>query len=304
MLGLLRVEAAEGAIVELGVPGAVRFAGDDCARLHLAVSGPMTLELADASEPIRIDEGGYAIVLGRRSHIVADAPGRPAEGLRYLQEDHQPDQLPIIHVGGPEPRSRVLSCAFSIDPSGRAVLDVLPELLVVGSTSSTVQPLLHPGALAALIERPGGAAMMVALTELCLAQAASAALMEIAAPEGPPAILGRRQISAAVKMVRERPSDKWTVARLAAAVGMSRSSFASAFRHHVGKPPAEYVAGTRMRFAAAMLISERSLVSEVARSAGYDSDSSFIRAFKKRFGAAPSEFRKAVRPEGPPVVAE
>jgi AraC-like DNA-binding protein len=42
-----------------------------------------------------------------------------------------------------------------------------------------------------------------------------------------------------------------------------------------------------------MLTAKRSLVSEVARGVGYDSDSSFIRAFRKRFGAAPSEYRRS-----------
>jgi AraC-like DNA-binding protein len=295
VLALLRVDAADSAIIELSAPGAVRWCGTRQVFLHLVLSGSVVIEIDETPQPVRIDKGGYAIVLAGRSHLLADEAGRTPIPSRYFQEEHQLDRPPTIRFGGAGGVARVLTSAFSIDPSARSVLRGLPDVVVGanGSSHAAGPILFDPGAITDSLHGAGATALVVALTELCLIQAVRTELMTIAVPDGAvPAILQHPQISAAVKMVKTRPGADWTVAKLATAVGMSRSSFATAFREHVGEPPAEYIAGRRMELAATMLTGRRRLVCDIARSVGYDSDSSFIRAFKKRFGSVPSEYRR------------
>ena len=98
--------------------------------------------------------------------------------------------------------------------------------------------------------------------------------------------LSDKQVGAAIAAIHREPARRWTVAALAAEVGMSRSGFAARFRQLVGDGPIEYL--TRWR----MLLARRSLsrgepVGAIARSLGYESESAFSTAFKRVMGGAP-----------------
>ena len=92
------------------------------------------------------------------------------------------------------------------------------------------------------------------------------------------------------------PTDVAT--RLAKAVGMSRSSFSARFSSLVGVPPLRYLTRLRMQLAAnALRGSSRASLTEIAEQVGYDSESSFGRAFKRSFGVSPGTFRARHRAE-------
>jgi len=98
--------------------------------------------------------------------------------------------------------------------------------------------------------------------------------------------LSDKRVGAAIAAIHREPARHWTVQALAAAVGMSRSSFAARFGQLVGEGPIEYL--TRWR----MLLARRSLsrgepVGIVARRFGYQSDSAFSTAYKRVMGNTP-----------------
>jgi AraC-like DNA-binding protein len=72
---------------------------------------------------------------------------------------------------------------------------------------------------------------------------------------------------------------------------MSRSAFSDRFRMLVGQAPMRYVTELRLSRAARMLRSTDATIADVARSVGYGSEDALSRAFKARFGEAPSVFR-------------
>jgi transcriptional regulator GlxA family with amidase domain len=76
---------------------------------------------------------------------------------------------------------------------------------------------------------------------------------------------------------------------------MSRSAFTQRFRELVGEAPIHYLAGVRLARAARLLRSSDATIAEIARSVGYGSEESLSRAFKVRFGEAPSVFRTRSR---------
>jgi transcriptional regulator GlxA family with amidase domain len=59
----------------------------------------------------------------------------------------------------------------------------------------------------------------------------------------------------------------------------------------VGIAPIRYLAELRLARAVRLLRSTDATVAEVARSVGYGSEETLSRAFKARFGEAPSAFR-------------
>jgi AraC-like DNA-binding protein len=82
---------------------------------------------------------------------------------------------------------------------------------------------------------------------------------------------------------------------IAKIAGMSRFHFARMFEAHVGKSPYRYLVDVRVARAAALLATGRVSVTEAALSVGFNDLGRFGRAFRARFGIAPSEALAAGR---------
>jgi AraC-like DNA-binding protein len=87
---------------------------------------------------------------------------------------------------------------------------------------------------------------------------------------------------------------------LARACRSSESTLLRAFRRAFGVPPTTYARNRRLDEALLLIESGRYTVSEVAVRVGYGTVSAFTVAFRRRFGAAPSESRPRERPVLPP----
>ncbi|MBV1856774.1 MAG: AraC family transcriptional regulator, partial [Nannocystaceae bacterium] len=100
-------------------------------------------------------------------------------------------------------------------------------------------------------------------------------------------------IRQALKLIHQYPADPWTVESLGKAVGMSRSSLAARFGSRVGTSPLKYLTQLRMHLAANALKDDAwSSLADVASRVGYDTESSFGRAFKRYFRESPGAFRR------------
>jgi AraC family transcriptional activator of mtrCDE len=104
--------------------------------------------------------------------------------------------------------------------------------------------------------------------------------------------LGDPKLGKAVVAVMNRPAEPHTIATLATAAGMGRSTFAREFSRAFQQTPLEFVTRTRLYHAARMLKSTSVPVKVVAASAGFSSRSHFSRIFHQVYGTDPSTFRK------------
>lgn len=109
-------------------------------------------------------------------------------------------------------------------------------------------------------------------------------------PAGWLCALSDRQLGAAISAIHADPARRWTVEGLAREAGMSRTSFAVRFKEVVGRTPIEYLNDWRMAMAADRLGEGNVRVSTLRRELGYESDSAFSAAFKRRFGESPKNF--------------
>jgi AraC-like DNA-binding protein len=73
---------------------------------------------------------------------------------------------------------------------------------------------------------------------------------------------------------------------------MSRSAFAARFRTLTGDSPIRYVTRCRLVRAGRRLRTSDATLTEIAARAGYESEFSFSRAFKRAFGVAPGVYRR------------
>ncbi|MBT99472.1 MAG: hypothetical protein CL902_12745 [Dehalococcoidia bacterium] len=101
----------------------------------------------------------------------------------------------------------------------------------------------------------------------------------------------------ALGQIHNDPGQPWTVASLAAEVGLSRSSFAAHFTNLVGETPLYYLTSWRMQLARSWLCGTSLSLGELAERLGYQSDDAFKRAFRREVGSAPGSYRKQARSE-------
>jgi len=101
--------------------------------------------------------------------------------------------------------------------------------------------------------------------------------------------LGHPQLARALVAVHERPGEAWSLERMAAEAGVSRSRFAGLFKKLMGDTPAEYLLGWRLSLACQAL-RQGQPVKQLADALGYATPSAFSRAFAQRMGCSPREW--------------
>lgn len=110
------------------------------------------------------------------------------------------------------------------------------------------------------------------------------------------------EIGSALRLMHQTPEYRWTVAELADQLSISRSAFAERFKTITGRPPLEYLTWWRLQRAAARLRSGEAVsMYELARSAAYQSEAAFSKAFRREFGTTPGAVRRqAITQKGTP----
>jgi AraC-like DNA-binding protein len=98
-------------------------------------------------------------------------------------------------------------------------------------------------------------------------------------------------VGRALRMMQNNPAEPWTVATLAAEIGISRAALARRFTDLVGEPPMSFLTSWRLALAADLLREPDATVGAVARQVGYGSPFALSTAFKRVRGITPSDHR-------------
>jgi AraC family transcriptional activator of mtrCDE len=88
-----------------------------------------------------------------------------------------------------------------------------------------------------------------------------------------------------------QPGAPHSIESLSQSACLSRSAFMSHFTSLIGRAPMEALREIRMRKAATLLANDSMSIDQIARAVGYESRSSFQRAFRKAYGNNPTEYR-------------
>ncbi|MDP9795479.1 AraC-like DNA-binding protein [Catenuloplanes nepalensis] len=159
----------------------------------------------------------------------------------------------------------------------------LPEAAAVGAAIAEIDAELRAArAGATLVAEHLALAMLIRVLRLHLATA-TGWLGGLADPVVAPAL----------RAIHARPAHPWTVAELAGAAAVSRSTLAARFKAVVGRGPLEYLTGWRIELAADRL-RRGETVAAIARDVGYGSESALSVAFKRVTGTTPRAYRSFV----------
>ncbi len=111
------------------------------------------------------------------------------------------------------------------------------------------------------------------------------------AGEGVLSLDDTRRVVAAKRMIDERWGEKLTLNRIARACGLNRAKLTRGFRDMFHCTIGEALAEQRLKQARQMLLTTDKPISSVGYENGYLNNASFARAFGRRFGLSPSNFR-------------
>ena len=104
---------------------------------------------------------------------------------------------------------------------------------------------------------------------------------------------GSRLVQAAQAAISKNLDRTWNLSDIAARLKVSREHLTRIFRDRTGMTPQEFAAEERMQFAVRLLRDSFQSCEEIAEQTGYSSAVSFNRAFRRRFGYSPMQYRKS-----------
>lgn len=292
---------------ELGAPWGMEVPVSDAGQFHIVRRGRCWLLPSNAGDfdPLHLEAGDIVVLPHGNAHILADDRRTPVVPLLDLIDGNIADATPAdtrepLRYGGDGDQTVLVCGYFTFDTgSVHPMLSVLPSVLFLrgegGRARSWLESSLDLITLEAAAGRPGGEALVNRLTEALFIQVLQTYIQEMDHPD-PNWLTGLRDphISGALGLIHGQVGEPWTVAGLAAQVGMSRSAFAARFGAMVGESPLQYLTRWRMQVAANHLQDGRLSLAEIAEVVGYQAEASFSKVFKRFTGVAPGAFRRSV----------
>lgn len=263
---------------------------------HLITEGECHVEL-DGQAPMRLVAGDVILFPQGDAHRMASTPGlAPATGTP-LKELQQRRSRQLNHGGGGAP-TRLLCGYLACDARlARLLLAGLPPLVRVNVRGSNAGVWLEASVRYALAEarspRAGGAGVLAKLAEVLFIEVLRLYIHEQSEGRtGWLAGLGDRIVGASLNALHRRPAHAWTLDELAREAGTSRSVLAERFQLLVGSSPMQYLTQWRMMLAANLLCRSQAPMAQIAQDVGYQTDTAFIRAFRREYGVPPATWRR------------
>jgi AraC-like DNA-binding protein len=263
---------------------------------HMITEGECFVEL-DGDLPTRLAAGDVVVFPQGDAHRMMSEPGlEPPRGARLSEVlARRPRQLVY---GGGGATTRLVCGYLACDARlARMLLAGLPRLVHVNVRGSNAGVWLEASVRYALAEarspRPGGNSVLAKLAEVLFIEVLRQYIgTPSAGRTGWLAGVGDGVVGTALHELHPRPAHAWTLDELARVVGTSRSVLAERFQHLVGSPPMQYLTQWRMLLAANLLAGSNAPLARIAEDVGYQTDTAFIRAFRREYGTPPAAWRR------------
>jgi AraC-like DNA-binding protein len=263
---------------------------------HLITEGECHVEL-EGQPPMHLTAGDVILFPQGDAHRMSSTPGLPPASGTPLKELLQRRPRQLNHGGGGA-TTRLLCGYLACDTRlARLLLAGLPPLVRVNVRGSNAGVWLEASVRYALAEarspRPGGAGVLAKLAEVLFIEVLRLYIHEQSAGRtGWLAGLGDRIVGASLNALHRKPAQAWTLDELAREAGTSRSVLAERFQLLVGISPMQYLTQWRMMLAANLLCRSKAPMAQIAQDVGYQTDTAFIRAFRREYGVPPATWRR------------
>ncbi|MGK9055283.1 cupin domain-containing protein [Neorhizobium petrolearium] len=274
---------------------------------HVVVRGRAIFEDPEARTRRELTSGDIVLLPHGAAHVLHDGSGqtpvptqqrRGAAGWMLSENDSDGEQLDLL-------------CGrfFISPPHDRLVRNYLPLDLVaramdapgedgVASATGQLSSLVGLMRMEAAGDRPGGRAVLNALSSALFTLVLRAASESETAPEGLLALAGHPRLAPAISAMLADPARPWKLPDLADRCGMSRATFMRHFQDRLGCSALDLLTDLRMGLAANELKKPAISTEAIAETVGYQSVSAFRRVFAEKMGMTPGEWRRLAQTGG------
>ncbi len=265
---------------------------------HLVTEGKAVVRFAAATVPVAAGE--VLIIPHGDAHTVSNGlPSTFVDSGASLGKFLAGDLTTMQLGGGGEPTRFVcgyFGCERHADRLFLAGLPLMIKINIRGDPSGEwLEASIRHLVSEAGAERPGQSVLLSKMAEALFIETLRR-YMEQLPVEQTGWLAGARDVvvGGALAVLHRRPGHHWTLEKLAAEVGTSRSVLTERFTRLLGEPPLTYLARWRLQLAARKIETTRTSILHVALDVGYESQAAFNRAFKREFGVPPARYRKKV----------
>jgi AraC-like DNA-binding protein len=296
ILRTVRLRSAAISRGVLKVPWSLSTTGSSAGALYHVIVEGSCFARVEGRDAIALSAGDVVVFPRGAAHVMSDEPTRvpsPRSEVRVVDDG---SCIPLVEHGGFGTVTRLFCGRFAFEHlAAEPLLAAMPPIVRVASpalakwltaTLDLLQTQLESG-------RTGTDAVVTRLLDVLVLEVLRTYAESTTSPCGGwMGALRDDRIARAVAAMHVAPADDWTAEKLAAHVGMSRSSFFARFTALVGEAPVRYLARFRV-YAAADLLKRTDLsIAELAAKVGYDSENGLARACKRVLGVSPTELRQ------------
>ncbi|MFL6676226.1 MAG: AraC family transcriptional regulator [Massilia sp.] len=270
---------------------------------HVVLKGRAIIEDPETGTARELVGGDIVLLPHGSAHVLHDGSGH-APGRTYNRQGSA--GWTLSENDGRGEHLDLLCGRLFIGPSHvRLIRNFLPTNLVVRAMDGRGEEgiLSASNRLASLVglmrtesaaDKPGGYAMLNALSSALFTLVLRAASESEQAPAGLLALAGHPRLAPAISAMFADPARPWRLSDLADLCGMSRDTFMRHFQDKLGRSAVGLLTDIRMSLAANEL--KKPMTTEaVAESVGYQSVSAFRRVFTDRMGMTPGQWRRLAR---------
>jgi AraC-like DNA-binding protein len=276
--------------------GMLRPGTDRVVLFHVVADGTCWVEV-DGEVRHWASTGDVIVLPYGHQHRMGSVGESTAIPLSSIMEAPPWTRMPVLRHGSEGPRTDVV-CGFlhSEDVLFDPALRVFPPVFVVRPRDEASARWVRASVEFALAQADtsplGPDAVPTRLPELLLVEMLRQHLATAPALDhGWLAALHDPALQPALAAIHTDPAQRWTVTTLARRAAVSRSALDQRFRQVLGLSPIRYLTEWRMHLARDLLASTDLGVAAVGRRVGYDAEEAFSRAFKRKTGSSPAQWR-------------
>jgi AraC-like DNA-binding protein len=262
---------------------------------HYVTHGRVLLQIENR-QPIPV-EGGKVIIFpaNDRYRLGSDLNVKAVNAKELVIPPANGKLARIEHGGGGE-RTHIMCGFLGTDAPNDPLIQILPSVLTIdvadAGSADWIESSLRFAAREMAAERTGSLTLLAQLAECLFMEAVRRYVDSVPFPErGWLAGFSDPVVARALSLLHARRDHPWTVDKLAAEIGLSRSAFADRFARVMGEPPMRYLGKQRLRLAAQRLRTSHEPLAQIGFETGYESEAAFNRAFKREFGVPPAAWR-------------
>lgn len=298
LLSLLRPVATISSGFKAGGDWSIRFAEQrGQIKCYAILSGECWMAVDGIDTPVRLSYGdAFVLPQGRPFRLASDLSLPSTEAATIFPPARAGG---TVVLGAKEATFALAGARFAVEASHAALLvGLLPPVVHLSGP-------VEQAALRWSVERmmrelhdglPGGYLMARNLAQMLLIQALRATLDAVDMQQtGWLAALSDRRLRRALEALHADPARRWTLQELGSQAGMSRTVFATRFRHVMGETPLQYLTRWRMLLACDRLQRTAEPISLIAATLGYESNGAFSTAFKRVLGCSPQQYKTNMR---------